>query len=725
MGKKRLTPVTHSTLTDNGFEATFAAGFSPRHGGPLPSIPREEWAAESARAETEEREWWQGNRVPVQLIVELPFWLLMPDGDIYVAYDRAKVAATVRGNYMDVSVGPMSLTSRNNVVLLGPGDELWGRHLPESIVPSQMPVYRPMKTTVTFKSEAIAGCFEAWRNRYSVAPDDRAGIRRVNRAMQYLETLATAHIPLLNKLITSYRSVSLDPYAFEVSAWDVPVWYAQHDETLVRIGLMPYWGDDTYPTVNDGRSVSPFVATTIEAVQSQANANVAPGKLELLDAMSLMYRGRFGDAVRSAVTAIEVALEAQLANLLKRTGLSETEIDERLAATRGSFFDRLAEFEQLSQKRLPGPLLHVVPYINGIRLRSELDWVRTLRHKVVHEGVRIEVLQRGPMLRAIETMTWLFAWLSWEDEHGPEDNRNYVFFDFVRGRTVYPFGYSDTGVSVFPLPTHDHGETIVTDEELIFEQYLATTDPPVGDAELLVRMSFEYLGLACEDGPPDAIVEPKLRERFRIRDKSHKAIVFCLECDELIDAAACGAIAARVQDHRRVNGSDWGVLVVVHHQRCLPRKLRAIEEAIPDDTRRVLDACGATTITALDLQLLVRGCRDLSWPVESVSGLLFSPGRQGIAPPMYRRSGTYSRFFPKHSAISVELNTGATLKLGDVIGVRLESRYHEESISSLQMNGVSVTASNGPCKVGIATQLTKGDLQPGQSVFVRMTAITR
>jgi hypothetical protein len=309
----------------------------------------------------------------------------------------------------------MSLTSRTNVVAFGEGNAIWGREYPQEIVPSQMPVFRPMKTVVTFQTSIIADCFEAWRTRGVVSAGDRSGIRRVNRVMQYLRALATAHIPFLNKLITSYRSTSLDPYAFEVSEWDVPVWHATRDGTLVWIGLMPYWDNDTFPALNNGGTIVPFVATTLEEVQAQAATVVAPGKLELLDAYSLMYRGRFGDAVRSAVTGIEVAVEAQLTKLLKDKGFSDEQIVARLEVTRNSFFERIQDYEQLSQKRLPGPLIHDAPYINGIRLRAELDWVRNLRHKVVHEGIRVDIFERGTALRAVETMSWLFEWLSWED----------------------------------------------------------------------------------------------------------------------------------------------------------------------------------------------------------------------------------------------------------------------------------------------------------------------
>ena len=176
------------------------------------------------------------------------------------------------------------------------------------------------------------------------------------------------------------------------------------------------------------------------------DSDVAPGKLELLDALSLYYRGRFGDAVRSAVTAIEVVLEAQLYKLLREKGRTDEEAERRLAETRNSFHDRLADYEKVSQRRLPSPMISWLPTINGVRLKSELGWVRELRHKVVHEGVRVDIFAQSEMQRAIETMTWLFRWLSCED-HTKADRRNFTFFNSARGA---PSGNSSP-LSILPL----------------------------------------------------------------------------------------------------------------------------------------------------------------------------------------------------------------------------------------------------------------------------------
>lgn len=712
---KRPTPVTGDE--ERGY--AFAVGFSPEKGQPIPHIPREEWESEIERMHAEEREWWGGQLVPADLAVELPFWLMVPDGAISLAHEMTKVVASIRGNYLEVSDGPMSLPSRSNVVAVGPGDDLWRRDLPESIVPSKMPVFRPMKTVVIFQVEVIADCFEGWRTRRDVKAGDRVGIRRMNRVIQYFRTLATAHIPFLNKLITSYRSTSLDPYAFEVSEWDVPVWYAIKGETLAWIGLMPYWDSDTFPSLNARGTDVPYFTTSLEQVRSQAESGVAPGKLELLDAYSLMYRGRFGDAVRSAVTGIEVAVESELKRLLQTKGLCEDDITGRLERTRNSFFERIEEYEQLSQKRLPGPLISQVPYINGIRLRSELDWVRNLRHKVVHEGIRVDIFERGTALRAVETMSWLFEWLSWEDEHGPKSSRNYSFFSMLRGQPYLSFDYTEKGVRASPFATPKAEEPIVTADQMILMQYMGTTKATDGDVDLLARMSFEFLRFGCEEGPPEPLEEPKLRERYIIRDSNRTAIVFCLESDQFIDMATANAVVERVRDYRD-SKREASVLVIVHHQRQLEKRRRETEAAVPlDVANRLIDAYNATVVTAVDLQMIVLGMLQYGWPVDNVRDSLFTPGRVGLHPPGYTLVGRCSKFYPNHSVLSIELMEGKTIARGERIAVHLVDRYHEEEVKSMQVNAKDVATAQGPCKVGIVSSLTKTDVKPGDLIFAK------
>ncbi|MBN2291703.1 MAG: hypothetical protein JXM70_04720 [Pirellulales bacterium] len=424
-------------------------------GGSASLIPREDWPKEIAAKAAEESEFWKGRYVSIQLIVELPFWIMIPDCEISLSHDEATVQASIRGKYMAVSDGPFSFDSHCNVIFVGPKEKLAADQEPPLLVAlSKAPVQRLMKTVIVFQPVAKEDAVLALQGHQDPALSESARIRRINRAQNYLQSLAYAHIPFLNTLISSYRITSHDPFAFQVSQWDVPIWFAELNGKFARVSLMPYWEQDWFPTLYSlSRSDrSPIHLTDHKAISAQAETSFVPGLMEILDARSLYFRGHIDSAVRSAVTAIEIVLETQISKLLSNKGWSKQRILDRLEETWNNFDKRLADYEKISETRIPGPILSPIPYINGIRFKSELNQVRELRHKIVHHGLRVDIHSRGPMLRAIETMTWLFQWLSWEKGKSEDKTNYYAYFEMQRGMNIprYSIRHCDSGVVVLP-----------------------------------------------------------------------------------------------------------------------------------------------------------------------------------------------------------------------------------------------------------------------------------
>jgi hypothetical protein len=708
-------------LDTTGRMHAFSVGIGPSD-GPMQLIPREKWPEEITAMAVEDSEFWKGRSISVRLIVELPFWLTLSDCEIPVVHDRTTIRASIRAQYMAVSDGPLFYDSQRNVVYIGPNDDLKaGKELPPVVAATRASIYRPMKTVVIFKSEAMEDAVLALQEPEPVTGQETRKIRRLNRAVQYLQSLAYAHLPLLNHLVTSYRIASRDPFAFQVSPWDVPVWFAEHNGRLARISLMPYRDADWYPVPGRfaGVDKSGFYGATADSIEAQLREDVAPGMLEVLEARSLLYRGRVEDAVRSAVTAIEVALEAQIRKLLAAKGWTEQQVETRMATTWNDFDERLADYERISGMRVPGPILSCIPYINGIRLKSELSGVRRLRHKIVHEGLRVDSHSRGPMLRAVETMTWLFYWLSWEPGKAQDTSRNYVFFEMMRGMHIprYSVSYRDSGVVVLPDDPSD--ERVPTVSELSRLQYLATIDGKDSDIELFALMSFAYLRLDAEDAtpPPDGAV---VHERYYINYQGRYAAVFCLECDGVIPTNTIEAAASRLHEIQQHNPGVCSALCIINHQKNAAIRLREVQKAIPDDVNATANRCGVTLITAPDLRFLVQGAMEYKWDLERIKGIMFVPGRQGDEPPGYRRIGACVHFYGRPSVVSVDLQTGDHVETGMTLGMRLATRYHEERISSLQVNHEAVAAATGPCRVGIKTTLHRSDVEIGQAVFLRL-----
>jgi hypothetical protein len=78
------------------------------------------------------------------------------------------------------------------------------------------------------------------------------------------------------------------------------------------------------------------------------------------------------------------------------------------------------------------------------------------------------------MLRAIETMTWFFHWLSWSEGEAEDPSESYVFFETMRGSQVprYRSTYRESGVMV--LPDRDADDEIWDSEDILWSQYLLT-----------------------------------------------------------------------------------------------------------------------------------------------------------------------------------------------------------------------------------------------------------
>lgn len=707
---------TDAQLMASDFSHAFAYGLSPE--GVFDRIPEKEWPAEIEKMHNEEEEWWKGDDVESELLVELPFWLMIPDGTLQIKYLETLIPATISSNLIEVASGPISSSSRTTVEFIGTNDALSDLDL-DAVVPNRMPIFRHMKSSVIFDVTIKKDVFNAWKTRHTLQKEDHSGARNLNRTIQYCQSLAFSHLPFLNRLISSYRSVSLDPWAFEVSECDVPVWHLRRGSELVRIGLMPYWDNVHFPSVRQGKDSVPFFAASLESLQSQISDGVAPGKLELLDAFSLQYRGKYEDAVRSAVTAIEVALEAQYKQELLLKGRTEEEADSALSETRNNFFDRLARYEKLSRRRLPGPVLSVIPYINGIRFREELESARALRHKVVHEGQRIDIFSRGAMLRVIETMTWCFEWLTTNDEHRPGDNRNYVFFSMLRGTRRYPFEYVSEGVHVLPLPWANGGSRPPMSTELYQQQYDASITPEEADIELFTRMSFWRLELNCTEGAPTETGVAIIAPRFIVDDVTGKLIVYCLEVDGELEFDLANRVATSVLAFNRKQVRQFHSVCILQHQRHLAPELREIGTAMSAPIADLFLQCGITIITTVDLKLLIDGMNNFGWDAEMITNLLRTPGRQGINPPDCHRVGLFNQFYETPKAASIQLDANEVLKVGDVIVVRFPTGYYQTVVQTLQVNRNPVGEAVGPVKVGIGDAVNLSLLRRSSEIYVR------
>jgi len=325
------------------------------------------------------------------IYVELPFWLMIPSGDIQIEWSGHTFQVWVCPSWREVFMQQVT-DSRGTVYHHGPRtSEDWmpGSQAAELIEANGIKwMERPCKTVVRIAINAHSHAFES-----------REGIelpRAHSELSSYWASLCEAHVPVLNELIQRYRLATYDYFAYEVSPWDVPVWYIKH-AAIGRVLIAPYKAWDVKPVVFGTPDESPkeMQYASLDELSSGSANEASPGEFDLLDARSLMERGDYTGAVRRTVTAVETLTEWSLSCELLRD-YSKGETQKIIKETKNDFAKRLGKWQEVSGKEIGNVLI------------GEFMKTRKIRHQIVHAGRRLTQGDRGAAQRSVDTGRWLY-----------------------------------------------------------------------------------------------------------------------------------------------------------------------------------------------------------------------------------------------------------------------------------------------------------------------------
>lgn len=331
---------------------------------------------------------WDAEQAPVTLFVELPFWLLVADCRIQIRCGDGMLPVDIRDTFDEVHLGSLT-ESRAGLVHLGPPGEI-GSEIREAADKAGMPlVGRPCKTVLRVGSQCNSDVLDALK--------EDGGRSRVARL--YLRDFCAAHLQVVNELIRKYRLATYDPFAYEVSPWDVPFWVVDSGGVGETVVIVDYLNSDRKPVVyeRDGTGRAQTLID-LEGLENGLRIEPSPGELELLDAENLMERGDYSGAVRRIATALEAALEGALRTTLATT-LPADAVQGELNKTKNNFPGRYRTYRRRSGRKMD-------------RALEEVLWeTREMRHAIVHEGYRIPFVERGLAQKAVDTGRWVFNWL--------------------------------------------------------------------------------------------------------------------------------------------------------------------------------------------------------------------------------------------------------------------------------------------------------------------------
>ncbi len=187
---------------------------------------------------------WDSALLPTQLYVELPFWLMVPHGDVHLQCFGADFTVTILRPWREVFAREFT-DSRKTCIHYGPAAR--ARFEPQGefatlLHEENAPVMERSCKTV-LRIDAV-GHEDAFTDE---GPDEPPRAEVENRA--YWASLCEAHIPVINEIIQRYRLTTYDYFAFEVSAWDVPIWYLTQSGCGYRAVLLQYCEWDWKPVI--------------------------------------------------------------------------------------------------------------------------------------------------------------------------------------------------------------------------------------------------------------------------------------------------------------------------------------------------------------------------------------------------------------------------------------------------------------------------------------------
>lgn len=347
---------------------------------------------------------WAAPAIPVRLCVELPFWIMASNCIQKVEVNSHLFDVAMVEDFIEQYAGRIT-DSRSTCFYFGPTSGQ--KNDPQFMT-------RKCKTVLVINSDCNKDVLTA----------KKEGSARGRPATLFLIDFCMVHIAVINKLIQQYRLATYDYFAYEVSPWDVPIWYVASKIASGTVVLLDYAKWDEKPVITSGSSNERYKLIDEAQLKSAINMQPSAGEFELLDALNFMERGDYSGAVRRITTAIEAQTESVLRQELLKIH-SPADVEVKLEASKNDFPGRLRQYEKLGKRKLPASL------------HTELDTTRDLRHKIVHEAFRITFRERWQAQKAVDTGRWIFNWL--ENQSDRRDVREKLIAKRSLGRSNSTF----------------------------------------------------------------------------------------------------------------------------------------------------------------------------------------------------------------------------------------------------------------------------------------------
>lgn len=209
--------------------------------------------------------------------------------------------------------------------------------------------------------------------------------------------------------------------------------------------------------------------------------------------------------------------------------------------------------------------------------------------------------------------------------------------------------------------------------------------------------------------------EASLREDLRIHDQSPVLVVDV----KGVAGKPADAEALQAQKHAFIyiqeqNRADVRGLTIINHQRLLPPLERDNDMPFRKEILDNAEQVKLGLMTGWDLFRLVRGFIQNKWKPEQVTPLFYQTGRILPIPRHYEYVGRVKQIWK--AAFSVEIELGE-IRVGESIAVEFPVDFHEQPVTSLQLNDGAVEVAKAKCEVGIQRNESLPKVKSGMPVY--------
>jgi len=636
---------------------------------------------------------WGSEVSDAKLHVELPFWIAAPDGKVQRKVGACALDINFRNDIVGIYRNGLFYRDESELMQITAEGFPFASAQREDL--EKQPFgQRHFRTLITLPVCCHKSVFRLLQSNNP---------KEIRDAHIYVQSLAHASIRFINDFIGAYRRASFDPFVSHVSHWDLPLWHIS--DSINRIWHIPM---ARYPVADYLPSADPSgryrFRTTEGRIREAALAPQSTSMEELLDAWTCFYRGQFAEAIRKVVTAIEVTISDLLSSVPSfRKNRTADEVNAHLVKLK--FSEQLVIYLRETKRKLPGPLTHIAPEVNGVYLERELEHARSRRHKIVHESEKVDYEQDGPILRIMETMSWLHGWLR-EDTRNTDPTQSVWHAPNKQMRDVFifePIADARGLALVTPEPFVSDGPVVLL-QDVHKRQLLRAASKDSLDLSYCVAWAFEALREPIKDGRPLKEYEGTF-ERYWFREGDEFRPIFLIDPPDVLSEQTINAIASRVLLLKNKNSKCGCPLVIVNHLSQLRERERIGIPCVDKEFIPVIIDLQFTTISLVDwvaftcLLTLCNG-RDFGFraAIRRIGLIQFDS-------PAFSKIGYVRRIFPGPKVVSLVIDR-ELLCVGDEICIQNGSDTRVTIIESLEVNHM-------PCEIVFAGSIVGAKLKMG------------